>query len=445
MSQSASSGHKMDKLIEDWHEEYFVLPLLQEVARSLGLYLDSRFIERKARPGKILWEDRDGNSVNCDFVLELGGDDERLGVPTAFIECFWRRGSRHSKDKAREDSGKLTPMRDTHPTARFLGIIAAGDFTALSVDWVKSRGIDLFRVPKQKIIAAFQQCGLSADCPDNASKKNKIKIARAFAKNFSELKKKEVQKALTDLVGPAVIHSYVDRVKAALSALPQEITLALRHDSAPIVFKSVLEVSEFLDSLKESYVYRIAYTDGSEFEKIAASMEELKDTHSKIARLTDHMNALYQKKDEPPPELSDPGNNRGRAYYGLGDYQKARGLLREVLEVAHSESDPALIDKDPDDCEKARELLEQTLESAIQNLEPNHPDAAIRQSSLATVYQDLGDYETAQNLCQQAHDTLVAALGKKHPRAKKVKKHLDHIKARRAASSDPLSGSGPDA
>jgi len=128
-NKNASSGHKLGQLIGDWYEEFFVLPLLQEVGKNLKLFVDSRFIDRNVREGKRLWDDLDGNSVDYDYVLELKGTDKKRGIPVAFIECFWRRGSRHSKDKARDDSGKLMPMRETYPTARFLGIVSAGNFT----------------------------------------------------------------------------------------------------------------------------------------------------------------------------------------------------------------------------------------------------------------------------------------------------------------------------
>jgi len=127
--EPSSAGHKLGQLVGDWFEESFVLPLLTEVAAKLGLFLDNRFIKRPARGEKISWKDDDGNIVDYDFVLELGGNEEVVGIPVAFLECFWRRGSRHSKDKARDDSGKLIPMRSTYPTARFLGIVAAGHFT----------------------------------------------------------------------------------------------------------------------------------------------------------------------------------------------------------------------------------------------------------------------------------------------------------------------------
>jgi hypothetical protein len=121
----SSAGHKLGQLVGDWFEEHFVLPLLTKVAAHLNLYLDHRFRDRAVRAGeKIIWQDADGNRVDYDFVLELEGSDSKKGIPVAFLESFWRRGSRHSKDKARDDSGKLMPMRDTYPTARFLNNLA---------------------------------------------------------------------------------------------------------------------------------------------------------------------------------------------------------------------------------------------------------------------------------------------------------------------------------
>ena len=291
-NKNASSGHKLGQLIGNWYEEYFVLPLLEKAAYALELFVDSRFVEREIREGKILWEDIDKNSVDYDYVLELGGTKENLGVPVAFIECFWRRGARHSKDKARDDSGKLMPMRDTYPTARFLGIVSAGDFTRSARELVMSRNIDLFYVPKEKIVNAFLSCGLIMDYPDKLAEDEKATIVEKFDSEFSDQKKKEVQKSLLNLIGTVAIDSYVDRLRARLSALPQEIRLVLRYDSSPIVFESVDEASIFITSPSfnmnnptESYLYQITYSDGTEFEKAVEDVESLKLLHEQITCL----------------------------------------------------------------------------------------------------------------------------------------------------------------
>jgi hypothetical protein len=298
-SRKASSGHKLGQLIGDWFEEYFVLPLLKNVANELHLFLDSRFIKREVRGRKIEWFDSDGNTVDYDYVLELHATENHIGIPVAFVECFWRRGARHSKDKARDDSGKLMPMRETYPTARFLGIVAAGDFTKPARDLIRSREIDLFYVPKDKIIRAFFENGLVIDYPDNSTEAEKWRIVTTFEKTFSLEKKKQVQQSLIAQVGSTTINSYAARVRGALSALPQEIRFILRHDSSPLIFDSLAEASQFLKTPKfnmekpqKNYLYQITFSDGSEFEKTVPSLEILKQLHQQIELLAFHLNKI---------------------------------------------------------------------------------------------------------------------------------------------------------
>src|SRR5579859_4289088 len=78
----ASAGHSLGQKVGDWLEEFFVLPLLKQVAGHLKLFLDHRFITRAARGGeKIAWKDEDDNEVDYDFVMELDGDDHHIGIP----------------------------------------------------------------------------------------------------------------------------------------------------------------------------------------------------------------------------------------------------------------------------------------------------------------------------------------------------------------------------
>jgi hypothetical protein len=299
LTEPSSAGHKLGQFIGDWFEEFFVLPLLNEAANKLSLFSDNRFVKRTARGEKIVWQDEDGNSVDYDFVLELGGTQANIGIPVAFVECFWRRGSRHSKDKARDDSGKLMPMRTAYPTARFLGIVSAGDFTEPARELVRSRDIDLFYVSKDKVIQAFSKNGLVMDYPDTASELDKAKIASEFEKAFTQEKRAIVAKTLIELIGKASVNSYVDRVKARLSALPQEFRLILRQESTPLVFRTLDEVANFLikpsfqvDNPRESFLYQITYSDGTEFEQTVDSLDGLRTLHSQIQRLSEHMEHL---------------------------------------------------------------------------------------------------------------------------------------------------------
>ncbi len=301
----SSAGHKLGQLIGDWYEEYFALPLLKKVASHLKLYLDHRFRKRASRESdRIIWMDDDGNAVNCDFVMEVDGSDSLRGVPVGFFECFWRRGSRHSRDKARDDSGKLMPLRDTYPSARFLGIVAGGDFTSPARALLQSRRIDLLYVPKAKIIAAFESHGLQMDYPDKLVETEKSKLAETFEQGLTAGIKRKAAASLRKMVGETTLNTYVDRVRAALGALPQEIRVRSQKQSNAAIFESVAAATEFLDeptfdfsAPTENFIYEITYSDGSDFERQVSTLDELRALHHAIERLTEHVTSLTRFND----------------------------------------------------------------------------------------------------------------------------------------------------
>lgn len=304
-SASASSGHKLGQLVGDWFQDDFVSPILSDVAKALDLYLDHRKNNRTVRGEKIIWKDEDGNGVDYDFVLELGGSDTNLGIPVAFFECFWRRGSRHSKDKARDDSGKLMPMRNAYPTARFLGIVGSGDFTNPARELIQSRGIDLFYIPKHKIIESFASLNMVMDYADKADEKIKGKLATTFAASLDGSAKTDAAKKLRDLMTNAVISGYIDRVKSTLSALPQEIRIIRQLKSKAVVFDTVDDAYTFLSSNdvpefdfsdpETAYTYEVTYSDGREFSRDVESLDQLRDLNSSIKHLSDHMQTLAMR------------------------------------------------------------------------------------------------------------------------------------------------------
>jgi hypothetical protein len=253
-NEAGSAGHRLGQLVGDWWERYVVLPLLQKVADELKLFLDNRFVDRPVRnSGKIIWKDDEGNEVDYDFVLELDGSASKRGTPVAFFEVFWRRGARHSKDKARDDSGKLVPMRDTYPTARFLSIAASGEFTEPAKGLVVSRDIELFHVPKSNIIEAFDYHGLVMDYPDSSSEDLKAQIARTFEEQLTEERKREVANTLFEIIGQASVDAYISKVRGFLAASPLEVRFIETRYSNAAAFKSIEGATNFLESPSFNY------------------------------------------------------------------------------------------------------------------------------------------------------------------------------------------------
>ena len=115
-------------------------------------------------------------------------------------------------------------------------------------------------------------------------------------------KKIEVKEELLKIIGPTTMDGYVNRVKSALSALPQEIRIILRKSSEPIVFESVEETSNFIkdpnfniEVTEQSFVYEVTYSDGTEFAKELDTLEQLKKLHEEIEMLENHMISLNLK------------------------------------------------------------------------------------------------------------------------------------------------------
>jgi len=178
-------------------------------------------------------------------------------------------------------------------------MLVGGDFTAPARTFVQSRQVDLLYIPKAKIISAFSEVGVQIDYPDRSSETVKAALVEQFQKTMNRERKVKVATKLRKLVGAASLNTYVDRVRAALAALPQEIRFIARRNSQATVFETIAEAAAFLenprfdfDNATEDYVYEITYTDGTDFEKDVASIDGLKELHRQLERLVEHITSL---------------------------------------------------------------------------------------------------------------------------------------------------------
>ena len=299
----SSAGHRLGQIVGDWWETQVIYPLLLEVAASLNLYLDNRVMQRDCRSAKVQWADAEGNIVDYDYVLEIGGTKKIKGVPVAFLESFWRGGARHSKDKARDDANKLLPMRGTYATARFLAIAACGEFTEPARDYVRSRGIDLFFVSKSNIINSFAQLGLEIDYVDSLPEVSKNKLVQNLQEKFTETKQIQAATLLRQVAGESAFAAFKQKIIASLCATPQEIRIYVLQKSEPAIFKTLAEASAFLNSKKpafiptidvEQYEYEVVFSDGSEFGRSLSTLAKVIETNTQLSILVTHMQSIKQ-------------------------------------------------------------------------------------------------------------------------------------------------------
>ena len=299
-SARSSSGHKLGQMIGDWFEKEVALYLLDRVANELALFLDHRFKSRTCRGAKIKWENLDGDAVDFDFVLELGGTDEKKGIPLAFFETFWRRGSRHSMDKVRDDGGKLKPMRDTYPTVRVLGVLAAGDLTKPAQEKLRSDGIRLHYIPKTFVCSAWESAGIQVDYPDKASEVDKNEIAHRAIEMINKPGMGEIifrnLVSSTDF-GMPVIDSIIQQIIAQISAIPIEYKITRILVGQTIVFSNYEDAKGYLrsptgeggfESETQLFRYQVIFNDGNMFEREDLSPEEALALHDTVGAVAEY-------------------------------------------------------------------------------------------------------------------------------------------------------------
>ncbi|MCL2623657.1 MAG: hypothetical protein FWD31_08340 [Planctomycetaceae bacterium] len=187
MAQSPS--HKFGQLIGHYMETLVAVPL-EAFAKQFGVYLDYKNKVRSARGKKISWVDDKGNSHDLDFVFEMGGSDEAIGKPVAFIECAWRRYTKHSRNKAQEIQGALLPLAESYQhNAPFLGVILAGEFTEKSLAQLMSHGFFILYFPYNRLVKAFQLLKVNIAYEESESDDVLLKRLPVLEQKLSHLQK----------------------------------------------------------------------------------------------------------------------------------------------------------------------------------------------------------------------------------------------------------------
>ncbi len=246
-SPSHKFGQDLGNLLEDVVLNRILKPRLQAFTQAKNYYLDWQR-DRPARPGKkVSWEDKYGNKHDLDFVIEVGGTDNKIGKPVAFIEAAWRRYTKHSKNKAQEIQGALLPIIELHHlSAPFIGVVLAGEFTEPALAQLRNNRFAVIYIPYDGVVAAFAEVGFNIafdeDTPDAAFARANQKLA-----SLTNAHKEIIRQALTTL-SKAETDTFIDRLKATLERLVTRITL-IPLFGTKLVFGAVNEALAKLDTI----------------------------------------------------------------------------------------------------------------------------------------------------------------------------------------------------
>jgi hypothetical protein len=210
-----SPSHRFGQIVGGFLEE-----ILESTLRSFcepsGLFLDKHGARLGVRKGKkVRWEDKYGNHHDLDFVIEKSAAPSKKGRPIAFIEAAWRRYTKHSKNKAQEIQGAVTPLAETHSLdAPFLGAVLAGEFTAPSLDQLRSHGFHVVHLPYLAVVDAFRKVGIDARFDESTPD-------RLFARCVAQIE--TLSEADRHRVKDAIMASGADQLDGFLASLKRKI------------------------------------------------------------------------------------------------------------------------------------------------------------------------------------------------------------------------------
>ncbi len=262
-----SFAHKFGQIIGDALESA-VEPCLKVFARRNHLFLDMKG-PRPARQGsKVTWTDINGNKHDLDYVMEKDGTQSKIGAPVAFIECAWRRYTKHSRNKAQEIQGAIIPLFEKymkeHP---FIGVILAGDFTQGSLSQLKSLGFRILYFPYSSIVQAFAIVGINAQFDEHTDEKEfKRQVKKWDA--LSTQKKRKVYRQIAK-IGRADLDTFISSLAESIQRKITKVRVWTIYGEKR-EFNTIDEVKTFLASFQpqsaNSQFYRfeaeIEYSNG---------------------------------------------------------------------------------------------------------------------------------------------------------------------------------------
>lgn len=161
-------GHLLGQLIGGILETA-TEPVLRELAAKHGLYVDTKGPRPGVRKGQLLTLlDSDGNKHDLDFVVERGGTAEGVGSYAAFVECAWRRLTKHSKAKAQEIQGAVLPLLSRWSNIGPIpAAVVAGKWSRPSIKQLETCGFVVLQLDFDSTVEVFEGFGINIKGPED--------------------------------------------------------------------------------------------------------------------------------------------------------------------------------------------------------------------------------------------------------------------------------------
>lgn len=264
---AVSYSHRLGQIIGESLENALE-PFLREFAEKHSLYFDKKEF-RVARSGtKLTWTDINNNKHDLDFVFEKDGTQENIGKPVAFIECAWRRYTKHSRNKAQEIQGAIMPLFEKYKRDNpFIGVVLAGVFTDNSLKQLQSLGFTILYFPYEMIVNAFRVMEIDVFFEENTTEEYFAKQIALWEK-LNETQKSKIYMKITEQ-NLLAINQFISSLQLKLDRKITNVHIWMMYGKQ-YIFDSIEKAKEFIVNINvndispefNKYEAEIQYSNG---------------------------------------------------------------------------------------------------------------------------------------------------------------------------------------
>jgi hypothetical protein len=238
-----SNAHKLGQIIgeslENALESFF-----REFADKHSLYFDKKEFRVARSSKKLTWTDINNNKHDLDFVFEKDGTHENIGKPVAFIECAWRRYTKHSRNKAQEIQGAIMPLFEKYKKDNpFIGVVLAGVFTDNSLKQLRSLGFSILYFPYEMIINAFRVMGIDVFFEENTSEDH-FKKQILLWEQLNDTQRNNIYKKITEQ-NLLAINQFMSSLQLKLARKITNVHIWMMYGKQ-YIFDSIERAKEFI-------------------------------------------------------------------------------------------------------------------------------------------------------------------------------------------------------
>lgn len=185
----------------------------------------------QARPESML--NGSDNKYQIDLVVRDGSNK-----PVVLVETKYIRYKKHNRDKGSWLCTAHYNLKKSHPSIRKLTAVLAGNWSAPSLEMMRSFGIEIIRIPFDHFVGVLRSYGVEFDWPEN-DKETPRRALEAFESLPADTRRE---------MGDRLVEGIIDRLRAdVIRILTSDTSIERRVSNVEVLLRTELNESILLE------------------------------------------------------------------------------------------------------------------------------------------------------------------------------------------------------